>query len=335
MTLSRRRFLHGVSAAAAAAGVAAPARVARAQASPAQVWPSRPVRLVVGFPAGGGADAVTRIVANRLSEVWSQQVVVENRGGAGGSIASDAIAHATPDGYSILMSPNPIAVSRLLFPTIGFDPIADFAPVCLIGKYPNMVVVSNQSEMKTLQAYLAAARANPGKVTFASPGVGSAPYLAAELFKQAAKVDITHVPYRGVAAGAMSDLLAGRIDSMFNTTGSLLQSVRSGQVRGLGVTSAQRYALAPELPTFSESGVPGFDVTGWYALFAPARTPRDIIDKIRTDTVAMLTEPAVKARYEPLGIEAAGSTPEELAHMMQAEVDLWGPVIKAGNIRGE
>jgi len=290
--------------------------------------------LLVGFPPGGGADAAARIVGNRLSEMWGQPVVIENKGGAGGNIAMDAAAHASPDGYTILLAVTAPAVYRFLLGSLSYDPEADLAPVSLIGSYPHVLVVPNSSPFKSVRDYVAAAKANPGKVTFASPGAGSSPHLAGELFKQKAGIDITHVPYRGVAAGGMTDLLAGRVDAMFNTTGSLLAAVKAGQVRGLGVTSAQRFPLAPELPAIAET-VPVYEVVSWYGLYAPAKTPASIVQKMNADVVAMLNEAAVKARFEPLGIAVAGSTPAALAARAQADTELWGPVIKAANIRGE
>lgn len=326
MKLPRRRFLH------LAAGAAVLATTPRAATG--QAWPNRVVRLVVGFPPGGGADAVSRIVAGRLSEVWGQQVVVENKAGAGGNLAFDAVAHANPDGYTILMAVRAPAISRFLFSTLGYDPEADFAPVSQIGVYAHLLVVPNASPAASLQEFMSMAKANPGKVTFATPGVGTPSHLTAELLKRTAGFEMTHVPYRGVAAGAMNDLIAGRIDAMVNTTGSLLQAARSGQVRGLAISAATRSPLAPEFPTMSDSGVPGFDVSSWYALFAPAKTPPEIVKTMNTDMVAILAEPAVKARLAPLGIEATSSTPDELAAKAAAETRLWG-LIKAANIRGE
>jgi tripartite-type tricarboxylate transporter receptor subunit TctC len=196
-------------------------------------------------------------------------------------------------------------------------------------------VVSKDSPLTTLQAFMDKAKANPGKVTFATPGIGTTPHLTAELFKQRAQLDITHVPYRGVAAGAMSDLLSNRIDSMFNTTGSLLQAVRSGQVRGLAQSTPERSPLAPELPTFAEAGVPGFSVSSWYGLFVATNTPREIAAKMHDSVATMLKEPEIKARYEVLGIEPASATQDELTAIMKSEIALWGPIIKAANIRGE
>lgn len=325
MTIPRRLFLH---LAAGAAVLATMPRFARGQA-----WPARAVHFVVGFPAGGGADATTRILAARLSELWGQQVVVENRGGAGGNLAHEMVAHAGADGYTMLMGTNSVPVNPFLFPGLTFDPMTDFAPVSLIGTYPNLMVVPVNSPAKTLADFIA--RAKREKITFATPGVGSSPHLAAELFKHMAQIDMTHVPYRGVAAGAMNDLLAGRLDAMFNTTGSLLQSVRAGQMRALAISSAHRQTNAPDIPTFAESGVPGYAVESWYAVFVPAKTPPEIVKKIHAGVAEALADPAVKARFEPLGVTVASSTPEELAARMKAEAELWGPIIKAANIRGE
>jgi len=218
---------------------------------------------------------------------------------------------------------------------MNYDPMADLIPISLLGKYPNLIVVSKDSPVNSLQQFIGNAKANPGKVTFATPGIGTTPHLTAELFKKAAAVDLTHVPYRGVAAGAMNDLITNRIDCMFNTTGSLLQAVRSGQVRGLAQSTPERSPLAPELPTFAEAGVPGFNVSSWYGLFAPARTPREIVAKMHDSVATMLKEPAIKSRYEVLGVEAASATPDQLTAIMRGEVELWGPIVKAANIKGE
>ena len=327
MKRPRRQFLR--SAAGAAALPVLP------RFALAQNWPTRVVRLVVGFPAGGGADAVARIVANRLAEIWGQQVVIENKGGAGGNIAIDMVTHADPDGHTMLLGVPGLALNRFLFASVGYDAVADFAPVSMIAIYGNLLVVPNSSPIKSLADFIAHGRANPGKVTFASPGVGTTPHLAGELLKHTAGIDITHVPYRGVAAGALSDLIAGRVDSMFNTTGSLLQVVRAGQVRALAVTSSERPANAAEFPTFAEAGMPGFDVSGWYALFVPGGTPPDIVMKMHADTAAALAEPAVKAKLVSLGLTVAPSTPGALAAHLRGEIEKWGPIIKAAGIKGE
>jgi tripartite-type tricarboxylate transporter receptor subunit TctC len=335
MKLDRRRFLHLATSTAALPIVAPIARAQTPAPPPSAPWPSRVVRLVVGFPAGGGADAAARIVANRLSEIWGQQVVVENKAGAGGNLANETVAAAPADGYTMLFAVPGLAVDRFLFSSLNYDATSDLAPVSLVGTYPTLLVVAAASRFKSAPQYIAEARANPGKITYASPGVGTTGHLSAELLKQRAKIDLIHVPYRGVAAGAMSDVLAGRVDAMLNTTGSLLQAAKSGQVRALAVTTAERFPGAPEIPTFAESGVPGFDVTSWYALFVPAKTPPEIVQRMNADTVALLQEPAIKTRFEPLGITAGGSAPAAMAARMRADAELWGPIIKAANIKGE
>ena len=244
MKLARRRFLH-LAVGAVSLPILPGAAMAQGQGQ-TLVWPTRIVRLVVGFPPGGGADSTAQILANRLSEIWGQQAVVENKGGAGGNLGLDTVAHASPDGYTMGLATGAPAIYGFLLGTLGYDPVADLAPVSLVGTYPNLMVVSNASPVKSVEEYVARAKADPGKMTFASPGVGTSGHLAGELFKRRAGIEITHVPYRGVAAGGMSDVIAGRVDCMFNTTGSLLQAVKAGQVRGLAVTTAKRFEGAPE-----------------------------------------------------------------------------------------
>ncbi len=326
MESSRRRILQ-LAGAAALAPWALPAR--------ADTYPSRVVKLTVGFPPGGGADLASRIVAGGLTDLWNQQVIVENKPGAGARLALDAVAHAAPDGYTMLLAPGSPLVQPLLFSTLTFDPAKDFAPVSLVGTYPNIIVVPNSSQFQKLEEFIAYAKANSGKISWASPGVGTVPHLAGELFKHMTGIEMTHVPYRGVTEGLMSDMIAGRLDLMFNTTGSLLQPVRAKQVRGLAVTSAKRFPDEPELPTVAELGVPGYDVSSWYGLYLPAKTPPDIIAKANTDAVAMLSQPAIKAKFAPLGILAQGSTPAELAAKNVGDAALWGPVIKEANIKVE
>jgi tripartite-type tricarboxylate transporter receptor subunit TctC len=290
------------------------------------------VRLVVPFTPGGGIDAVGRIMGARLSEIWGQQVVVENKPGAGANIGIEFVARAAPDGYTMLITAGGLTVNQYLFPSINYDPIADFAPVALICLFPNLLVVPKDSKFRAVGDILAFARANPGKLTYASPGHGSSPHMSAELFKYMAKVDITHVPYRGAAPG-ITDLIAGRVDMTFAVMASGLPMVEAGQLRALGVSTAKRQEAAPAVPPIGEAGVPGYDTSSWFAFVVPAKTPPDIIRKMNADTLAVLAEPAIKARLDKLGVIIVGSTPEALgAHLME-DAAKWGPVIKAANIK--
>jgi tripartite-type tricarboxylate transporter receptor subunit TctC len=325
--MKRRKFLQ---LAGGAAALPVLPRVARAD-----TYPSRVVRLIVGFPPGGGADLAARIVVAGLSDIWGQQVIVENRPGAGARLALDAVAHAPPDGYTLLLAPGSPQVQAFLFSSLTFDPAVDFAPVSLVGTYPNIIAVASNSNFHTLQDFITYTKANPGKVSWASPGVGTVPHLSGELFKHMTGLEMTHVPYRGMTDGLMTDLMTGRVDIMFNTTGSLLQPVRSKQLRGLAVTTAQRFPDEPELPTVAESGVPGYDVSSWYAVYVPAKTPPDIVKKINADMATMLKDPAIKEKYKPLGVLAQSSTPEELAAKNAGDVKLWAPIIKEANIKVE
>jgi tripartite-type tricarboxylate transporter receptor subunit TctC len=324
----KRRDLIGL----AAASIATPALLlSRARA---QSWPSRYVRLIVPFPPGGGTDGVSRILSARPSEVWGQQVVIENKGGAGSNIGNEAAARAEPDGYTMLLGTLPLAVNRYLFTSLNYDSITDLAPVTMICNYPNLMLVPNSSPVTSVREFIDYAKANRGKITFGSSGIGTSPHLAGELFKRMAGIEMTHVPYRG-AGPAMNDLIPGRITMMFNTAGATIPHVRAGSVRALGVSSAERFPSAPEFPTVAESGLPGFDVMSWYGFFVPARTPGAIIKKMHDDTVAILAEPAIKARLEQLGVAVIGSTPQVLATKLKTETEMWGPIIKAAGIRGE
>jgi tripartite-type tricarboxylate transporter receptor subunit TctC len=328
--IDRRRL-----AALAASSVLAPllgGRSAAAQTASAQGWPSRVVKLVVPFTPGGGIDSIGRILGARLTEIWGQQVVIENKPGAGGNIASEFVARSAPDGYTMYITAAGLAVNRYLFESINYDPLADFAPVTLICLFPNVLVVPNSSPSRSVGDLVAQAKSEPGKLTFASPGHGSSPHMSAELFKHMAKVNLTHVPYRG-ASPAYTDVIAGRVDCTFAVMASGLPLVRSGQLRALGVTTAARVATAPEIPTIAESGVPGYDTSSWFAFFVPARTPAEIIAKMHTDTVAVLAEPQIRAKLDALGVLVVGSTPEQLGAHLKAEMERWAPVIKAANIR--
>ena len=297
----------------------------------AQHWPTRFVRLIVPFPPGGGTDAIARVVAGKLSDMWGQQMVVENRGGASTNIGTEAVVRADPDGYTILLQSMPLAVNRFLFPSLSYDAMTDLAPVSLLCEYANIMAVPLTSPAHSVGEFIVYAKANKGKITFASSGHGTSVHLSGELFKRMAGIEMLHVPYRG-AGPAFSDLVPGRVDVMFNNIGAVLPLIQGGKLRGLGVTTAKRMPAVPHLPPIAEAGVPGFDVSSWYALFAPAKTPPEIIRKMHADTVTALNDPATKERLEQLGVLVVGSTPEQLAAFLKAEMDKWAPVIKEAGI---
>ena len=302
-----------------------------AAAQPIAAWPNRFVRMIVPFPPGGGTDAIARVVAGKLSDIWGQQVVVENRGGGATNIGTEAVVRSDPDGYTILITSMPLAVNRFLFPALNYDPVEDLAPVSLICEYPNIMAVPITSPARSVNDFIAYAKANRGKVTFASSGHGTSVHLSGELFKRMAGIEMLHVPYRG-AGPALNDLLPGRVDVMFNNIGAVLPLIQGEKLRGLAVTTAKRSAAAPDLPPIAEAGVPGFDVSSWYALFVPAKTPPEIIRRMHSDTKAALNDPVTKQRLEQLGVVVAGSNPTELATFLKAEMNKWAPVIKDAGI---
>jgi tripartite-type tricarboxylate transporter receptor subunit TctC len=296
----------------------------------AQAWPSRVVRFVVPYSAGGPTDIVARLIADRLTQIWGRQVVIENRGGAGSNLGTEAVARSSPDGYTGLISAGAIAANRSLYRTVGYDPIADFAPVSLICTFPYFMFVPNSSPAKSVAEFVAYAKQNPRKLTFGSAGVGSAQHLTVEMFQRAAGIELVHVPYRGASDG-LNDLIPGRLDLYFSS-GSFLEQMRAGQIRGLGTSGLKRDPSAPELPTIAEAGVPGFDVTSWFALFAPAKTPPEIVKRMHADTAAVLADRAIVTKLEQIGYTVIGSTPEALAVHLKAEIDKWGALIKAAGI---
>jgi len=321
---TRRRLI----ALAAAQAVAPSLLIQAGRAKSASVdFPSKPVRIIVPVAAGGPTDLVARMLAEKLSGMWGQQVFIENKGGAGTNIGNEYAARSDPDGHTILFATASLAVNASLYRSLSYDPIADFAPVSLVTKLVYFVFVPNSSPAHSLKELIELAKSRPGKLTMASPGTGSAPFLAEMLFLQMAGIEMTHVPYRG-ASPAFADLLPGRIDCYFGS-GGLLSYVHSRQVRVLASTGAKRDAAAPEVPTIAEAGVPGYDVSAWQALFVPARTPPEIIHKISADTTTALATPEINNKLAKTGYVAEGCAPDELENLLKAEIAKWGAVIKS------
>jgi len=325
--LNRRRFV-GLTAAA----IAAPSMLgSRARGAN---WPLRNVRIVVPFPPGGSTDITARLVGNRLQEVWGQTVVIENKPGAGGNIASDMVARSDPDGYTIFIVGPGLATNQFLYPSLSYDPVGDFAPVTLLITQPNVMCVPNSKPAKSVREFIAYCNDNRGKVTYASSGNGTTLHLSGELFKRLANVEMTHIPYRGGAL-AINDLLPGRVDVSFDNMPSIIGHVRAGAVRALAVTTKERVPVVPDLPTIAEAGVPGFDVSSWFGFFVPVKTPQEIIARLNADTNAALAHASVKPRFDDLGATPRGTTPAELAAFLKSEIDKWGPVIRDARIRVE
>ena len=325
--LNRRRFVGLTAAAIAAPSILSP-RALGAN------WPLRNVRIVVPFPPGGSTDITARLVGNRLQEVWGQTVVIENKPGAGGNIASDMVARSDPDGYTIFIVGPGLATNQFLYPSLSYDPVGDFAPVTLLITQPNVMCVPNSKPAKSVKEFIAYCNDNRGKVTYASSGNGTTLHLSGELFKRLANVEMTHIPYRGGAL-AINDLLPGRVDVSFDNMPSIIGHVRAGAVRALAVTTKERVPVVPDMPTIAESGVPGFDVSSWFGFFLPVKTPQEIIAKLNADTNAALAHPSVKPRFDDLGATPRGTTPGQLAAFLKSEIDKWGPVIRDARIRVE
>ena len=300
----------------------------------AQAWPERSVRFLVGFAAGGPTDLAARTFAAKMSETWGQQMVVENRGGAGGMVAAEAAAKAAGDGYTLLLCGIAHAISQGLYKKLPYDSKRDFAPVSMIGTTPNILVVNSGVPARTVTEFIAFLKANPGRANYGSSGVGASPHLTMELFKAAAGVDLVHVPYKG-SSMAMADLYAGNIVAIFDNLPAQIGPVKSGKLRALGVTSAKRSALLPEVPTIAEAGLPGFEVVVWYGVCAPAATPRAIQAKLEADIVRAVASADLQKRLLDQGVEAQPMSALQFAAYMQAETDKWARAIKGAGIQQE
>jgi tripartite-type tricarboxylate transporter receptor subunit TctC len=313
---------------------AALAALAIAQGAAAQNFPTKPITIVVGFEPGGGTDTTARIVAKTLSEQIGQQVVVENRAGAGGDIAVDYVAKAVPDGYTIVLANvGALTVNPHILST-PYDPMKDLAPITMGVVFANVLVVQPTLPVKTLADYVKLARQKPGAVTYASSGIGGAGHLAGELLRQVAKIEIVHVPYKG-GGPAMQGFLGKQVDSFFATPVSSIKQIQAGKARAIATTGTQRAKLMPDVPTVAESGYPGYEALNWYAFLGPARLTREVVQTLNQELVKALKAPEVLAAFEKQGLEAQPGTPEELAAYMTREYQTWGKVVKQAGIKAQ
>jgi tripartite-type tricarboxylate transporter receptor subunit TctC len=298
----------------------------------AQNYPVKPIRLIVTYPPGGGADIMARLIAPRLGDILGQPVVVENKPGATGAIAAELVAQSAPDGYTLMLDASSYAVNPSLFARLPYDPIKAFAPITLLAKFPNMVVVSPNFPASSVKDLIALANAKPGSISFASSGNGSAQHLAAELFRQQAGLDMVHVPYKG-GAQAMTDVIGGQIPLFFANMASGLPHVKSGKLKALASTGGHRSPNMPDLPTVAESGVSGYEVYEWNAVFAPAGTPAAIIARLQAEIAKVLAQTDVRERITALGGEIAASTPQETDRFLREQMAKWARVVREANIK--
>jgi tripartite-type tricarboxylate transporter receptor subunit TctC len=297
-------------------------------------YPSRAVRLVVPSSAGGGSDIVARIIAPKLGERLGQQVIVDNRAGAGTMIGGEVVAKAPPDGYTLLMGISTLATNPAIYSKVPYNALTDFAPITLALSAPNILVVHPSLPVKNVKELIWFSQARPGQLNFGSAGTGTNPHLSMELFLSMAGLKMVHIPYKG-SAPAMTDLLGGQVVVMTATMLTAIPHVRSGRLRALGVTSARRTAVAPDVPTIAESGVPGYEAVQWYGVLAPGQTPKDIIARLHRDLAAVLNTRETKERFAADGGDPGGNTPEEFARYIKTETDKWTRVVKAAGIKAE
>ena len=295
-------------------------------------YPDRPVRIIVGFSAGGTTDIVARIMAKELTESLGQTFVVENKPGAGSNIGAEQASRAAPDGYTLYFAAVTNAINYTLYPNLSFDLLKDFAPVAMGAQVPNLLVVNPNLPVKSVQELVAHAKANPGKLAFASSGSGTSIHMAGELFKIQAGIDVLHVPYRG-SAPALTDLIGGQVQYDFDNMPAAWPHVQSGKLRALAVTTAERSPTAPDIPTMKESGFPDFNVSSWFGLLAPAGTPPDVIAKLNDVIVKAQDKPNVQENFKQLGAVGAKQSPAEFGAFVKAEVEKWGPVVKASGAK--
>ena len=299
----------------------------------AQSYPDKAVKLIIPFPPGGPTDGMARLVGQKLAETWKQAVIIDNRGGAGGSIAAEAAAKSPSDGYTLFFATTGTqAINPSLYEKLAYDPIKDFSPISLVATTANILVVNPSLPVRSVRELIAYAKANPGTLTFGSAGNGSSNHLSGELFKSMAGVSMTHAPYKGSAA-ALNDLLGGQISMMWDVLSTAMPHANAGKTRPLGVTSLQRSTIAPDVPTIAESGLLGYEVTLWFGILAPSLTPKAIVDKINADLKVILSTPDMKERLAKLGAEPAYTTPEQFAALEKSDIAKWGKVVKASGAK--
>jgi len=298
-----------------------------AASASAQPFPTKPIKIIVPFPAGGTVDFFARVISTKLSEALGQSVLVENRAGAGGNIAAEAVAKAAPDGYTLLMGSEIIAINTSLYSKIGYDPVKDLAPITLVGTVPNILIVHPSLPVNSVNDLIALAKKTPGKISFASTGQGTSTHLSSELFKLMANVDMLHVPYKG-GPPAIADLISGQVNMMFINMPTGITHVRSGKAKIIAVSSIKRVSQLPDVPTVDQAGVKGFETSAWSGLYAPAGTPADIINRLNAEVVKILKQPSVREQLMAQGAEPVGDTPEEFSRFTLAEISKWAKIIK-------
>jgi tripartite-type tricarboxylate transporter receptor subunit TctC len=299
-----------------------------------QSYPAQPVKIVVPFTPGSATDILGRTVGQKLSEIWGQPVIIENRPGAGGTIGANVVAHSPPDGYTLLVHSAAQAVNPYIYPSLPYDTVKDFVEVATLGGQPNVLVVSPASGYKTVADLVAAAKKNPGALNFGSAGTGSGTHINGEKFKLAAGIDVVHIPYKGTPE-ALTDTMTGRVTYFFSPISAALPNIREGKLVALGVSTAKRSSALPNVPTIAESGLAGFDYNLWIGMYAPAGTPKDIVDKINADVARAVATPEVRDRLAALGAEAMQMTPAEFHKFMASEMDDSAKVVKAAGIKAQ
>ena len=304
-------------------------------AAQSEKYPSRPIRIIVAYTPAGTTDILARLVGQKMSEAWGQPVVVENRSGANGNIGTEIAARATPDGYTITMGTAAThSINNTLYPKLSWHAQKDFEPISLVAVVPNLLVVNNALPVKSVKDLVAYAKANPGKLTFGSPGIGATAHLSMELFQTLTGTKMVHVPYKG-SAGVLADVVAGQIQLAMDNIPVYLPQAKAGKIRALAVSSSKRVSAAPEIPTVAEAGVPGFEALSWFGLLAPAKTPKGVVDQLSRETQRVLKLPDVNERISGLGAQIVGSSPQEYATFIASEIQKWRKVIQDAGVKAE